>query len=81
MRTTILTCLLAMGALTTFTAVRLELSFRGARHAVLQGNQHTLDNAIKSFEQDQGHPLQSAKELVDAGYLESLPGRQSLTEY
>jgi general secretion pathway protein G len=65
--------MIIIGVLAAIAVPAYIQSVRHAREAVLKEDLHTLRAAIDSYTVDQGKAPQALTDLVDAGYLKSMP--------
>jgi general secretion pathway protein G len=68
-----LTIALAFAAAFMLLAARYHHNVTMARQAVFNEDQMVIRSAIKSYTVDQHHPPQSLDDLIQAGYLISIP--------
>jgi general secretion pathway protein G len=59
--------------LATIAIPKYEIAVRHAREAVLREDLHTLRSAIDSYTEDKGKAPQTLDDLVQSGYLKSIP--------
>jgi len=59
--------------LATVAIPRYEIAVRHAREAVLREDLHTIRSAIDSYTEDKGKAPQTLDDLVQSGYLKSIP--------
>ena len=65
--------MIIIGVLAAIAVPAYVQSVRHAREAVLREDLHTLRAAIDSYTVDKGKAPQELSDLVDAGYLKSMP--------
>jgi general secretion pathway protein G len=65
--------MIIIGVLAAIAVPAYVQSVRHAREAVLKEDLHTLRAAIDSYTVDKGKAPQALSDLVDAGYLKSMP--------
>lgn len=65
--------MIIIGVLAAIAVPAYVQSVRHAREAVLKEDLHTLRAAIDSYTVDKGKAPQGLSDLVDAGYLKSMP--------
>ncbi|MBT9329434.1 type II secretion system protein [Paracidobacterium acidisoli] len=65
--------MLIIGVLAAIAIPSYIASIRSAREAVLKEDLHVMRNAIDSYTMDKGKAPQSLDDLVQAGYLKSIP--------
>jgi general secretion pathway protein G len=65
--------MIIIGVLAAIAVPAYVQSVRHAREAVLREDLHTLRAAIDSYTVDKGKAPQGLSDLVDAGYLKSMP--------
>src|SRR5271168_3479026 len=65
--------MIIIGVLAAIAVPAYVQSVRHAREAVLKEDLHTLRAAIDSYTVDKGKAPQSLSDLVDSGYLKSMP--------
>jgi general secretion pathway protein G len=65
--------MIIIGVLAAIAVPAYVQSVRHAREAVLKEDLHTLRSAIDSYTVDKGKAPQALSDLVDAGYLKSMP--------
>jgi len=65
--------MLIIGILMTIAIPNYVAAQKAAKEAVLKEDLHVMRNAIDSFTMDKQKAPQSLQDLVDAGYLRSIP--------
>jgi general secretion pathway protein G len=65
--------MIIIGVLAAIAVPAYVQSVRHAREAVLKEDLHTIRAAIDSYTVDKGKAPQALNDLVDAGYLKSMP--------
>ena len=65
--------MLIIGVLAAIAIPSYVSSIKGAREAVLREDLHVMRGAIDSYTMDKNKPPQSLDDLVQAGYLKSIP--------
>jgi competence protein ComGC len=63
-------CIFTVSALATYHVH----SVRAAKQAILEEDRRSIESAVRAYTLDQGHAPQTLDDLVDAGYLKSIPG-------
>ena len=65
--------MLIIGVLMTLAVPRYTSAIKNAKEAVLKEDLHVIRNAIDSYTMDKQKAPQSLQDLVDSGYLKSIP--------
>src|SRR5271168_4481635 len=65
--------MLIIGVLMTIAIPNFVSAIKAAKESVLKEDLHVMRNAIDSYTMDRQKAPQSLQELVDAGYLKSIP--------